>query len=111
MQVTLAATQGYSAALKGFPVSPTGTVVTITVSAPGLIPLGDLEQDLAVPFAADSDPVRFGFLTGPVGLHSVQVRAFAGGTCLGDLTLEISVETGAALEEGRPDGAFAQPCG
>ncbi len=100
--VTLAGTPGASAALKDFPVSPAGTVVTITVSAPGLIPLGDLEQDLAIPFAADSDPVRFGFLAGPVGLHSVQVRAFAGGTCLGDLTLEISVETGATLEEGRP---------
>jgi hypothetical protein len=102
VQVTLAAAQGSSAALKDFPVSPTGTVVTITVSAPGLISLGDLEQDLAVPFAADSEPVRFGFLAGPVGLHTVHVRAFAGGTCLGDLTLEISVETGATLEEGRP---------
>jgi hypothetical protein len=101
VQVTLAAARGASAALKGFPVKPAGTVVTITVSAPGLIPLGDLEQDLTVPFAADSDPVRFGFLAGPIGLHSVQVRAFAGGTCLGDLTLEMSVETGVPLEEGR----------
>jgi hypothetical protein len=101
VQVTLAATRGSSAALKGFPVSPGGTVVTITVSAPGLIPLGDLEQDLTVPSAADSEPVRFGFAAGPVGLHSMQVRAFAGGTCLGDLRLEISVETGVTLEEGR----------
>ena len=106
VQVTLAKTSHASAALKHFPVSPAGTDVTITVSAPGLIPLGDLEQDLAVPFAADSDPVRFGFLAGPVGLHSVQVRAFAGGSCLGDLVLEISVETGAALEEGRPHAAL-----
>lgn len=105
VQVALAAGQGASAALKTFPVGPAGAVVTITVSAPGLIPLGDLEQDLTVPFAADSEPVRFGFRTGPVGLHSVQVRAFAGGTCLGELMLEISVETGAALEEGRPRSA------
>ena len=100
--VTLAATRGASAALKDVSVTLAGTVVTITVSAPGLVPLGDLEQDLTVPFAADSDPVRFGFLAGPVGLHSVQVRVFAGGTCLGDLGLEISVESGAGLEEGRP---------
>ena len=99
--VTLAA-QGASAALKEFAVSLAGTVVTITVSAPGLVPLGDLEQDVTVPFAADSDPVRFGFLAGPAGLHSVRVRVFAGGTCLGDLRLEISVGSGAALEEGRP---------
>lgn len=105
VQVTLAATAGTSAALKRFPVRPAGSNVTITVSAPGLIPLGDLEQDLTVPFSADSDPVRFGFLTGPVGLHSVRIRAFAGGTCLGDLALEISVETGTVLEEGRPRAA------
>ncbi len=105
VQVTLAAGPGSSAALKSFPVRPAGTVVTITVSAPGLIPLGDLEQDLTVPFAADSDPVRFGFLAGTIGLHSVHVRAFADGTCLGDLTLETSVETGVSLEEGRPRAA------
>jgi hypothetical protein len=100
-QVTLAA-RGSSAAMKAFPVSRSGAVVTITVAAPGLLPLGDLEGDLTVPFAQDSDPVRFGFHTGPPGLHSVQVRAFAGGTCLGELTLEISVEAGATLEQGRP---------
>jgi hypothetical protein len=102
VQVTLTAAQGASAGMKDFPVSAAGTVVTITVSAPDLIPLGDLEQDLTVPLARDSDLVRFGFLAGPVGLHSVRVRAFAGGTCLSDLRLEISVETGAAMEEGRP---------
>jgi CHAT domain/Glycosyltransferase family 87 len=102
VQVTLAAVEGASTALKGFPVSLTGTTVTVTVSAPGLIALGDLEQDLMVPFAADSELVRFGFTAGPAGLHSVRVRAFAGGTCLGDLSLEISVEAGAALEQGRP---------
>jgi hypothetical protein len=105
VQVTLVAAQDGSAALKAFPVSATGSVVTITVSAPGLIALGDLEQDLVVPFAADSEPVRFGFRAGPVGLHTVQVRAFAGGTCLGELALEVSVDAGAALEEGRPRSA------
>jgi hypothetical protein len=102
VQITLAASQAASAALKGFLVSPSGALVTITVSAPGLIPRGDLEQDLTVPLSSDSAPVRFGFTAGPVGRHSVQVRAFAGGTCLGDLTLEISVDTWGATEEGRP---------
>jgi serine/threonine protein kinase len=99
--VTLRIGGSSSAALKDFPVSPTGTVLTITVSAPGLIPLGDLEQDLFVPFAADSEPIRFGFITGPAGLHSVVVRAFAHGTFVGELALQISVEPGAVLEEGR----------
>jgi hypothetical protein len=90
-----------STALKSFRVSATGIVLTITVSASGLIAQGDLEQDLFVPLAADSEPLRFGFVTGPAGLHSAVVRAFSGGTFLGELTLQISVEPGAALEEGR----------
>jgi hypothetical protein len=103
--VTLDAIPGAAAALQASPVRTAGTTVTITVSAPGLVFLGDLDQDLTVPLAADSEPVRFGFLTGQSGLHTVTVRAFAGGTCLGELSLPISVETGAALEEGRPQSA------
>jgi serine/threonine protein kinase len=102
VRITLTAVNGASAGLKEFPVPPAGATVTITVSAPGLIPLGDLDQDLSVPFATDSDPVRFGFMVGMGGLHSIDVRAFAAGTCLGELTLQISVESGAALEQGRP---------
>lgn len=106
VMVTLQRDASPSAALKDFPIGLTGTVLTITVSAPGLIPLGDLEQELFVPFAADSEPIRFGFITGPAGLHSVVVRAFSGGTFLGELALQISVEPGAALEEGRGQTAF-----
>jgi hypothetical protein len=106
VRVTRTAVAWASASLKDFPVSPAGARVTITVSAPGLLALGDLDQDLVVPFAADSEPVRFGFLAGRVGLHRVEVRAFAGGTCLGELALQISVETGVAVEEGRPHAAL-----
>jgi hypothetical protein len=106
VMITLQRDASPSTALKGFPVGLTGTVLTITVSSSGLIPLGDLEQDLFVPFAADSEPIRFGFVTGPAGLHSVVVRAFSGGTFLGELTLQISVEPGAALEEGRGQTAL-----
>lgn len=89
-----------SAALKSFTVPRSGTTVVISVSAPGLVSQGDLEQDLFVPFAADSEPIRFGFVTGPAGLHPVVIRAFSGGTFLGELTLEVSVEPGAVLEQG-----------
>jgi CHAT domain len=105
-QITLAAPWWTSAAMEAFPVSPAGTTVTITVSAPGLIPVGDLEQDLAVPSSRDSRPVRFGFIAGPAGLHRVDVRAFIGGTCLAELALQISIEPGAALEEGSPRAAL-----
>ena len=115
VQVTLAGLAGgASTALKSFSVPPAGRSVTITVSAPGIVPLGDLEQDLFVPFAADSEPIRFGFRTGRAGLHAVTIRAFSGGTCLGDLALQVSVEAGAALEEGPPravvlDSLAAEP--
>ncbi len=74
--------------------------MTITVAAPGLAPYDDLEQDLKVPADTDSEPVRFGFRADRIGLHTVTVRAFAGGTFLGELAAQISVEVSAPLEEG-----------
>jgi hypothetical protein len=101
VRITLARPDhGASAELRPMDVPPEGREVTITVSAPGLVPQGDLEQDLRVPQVADSDPVRFSFRADRVGLHTVTVRAFAGGTFVGEHALQISVEVGAALEEG-----------
>ena len=97
------------------PVPPEGLDLVVTVSAPGLTALGDLEQELHVPLAADSDPIRFGFVAGRAGLHEVTVRAFAGGTFLAELALQVSVEVGAALDEGPARvaavGAFASEPG
>src|SRR6266508_1000114 len=116
VRITLAQPdQGTSAPLRTFDVPPEGRDVTITVSAPGLVPQGDLEQDLHVPRAADSDPVRFSFRADRVGLHTVMVRAFAGGTFVGEHAVQISVEVDAALEEGptqiAPVGALASEPG
>jgi hypothetical protein len=102
-RITLSRPAGWhSALLKPFDVPPEGATVTITVSAPGLEPAGDLEHDLHVPAAGDSDPVRFGFTTRRTGLHTVAVRAFRGGTFLAELSAQISVESVARVEEGRP---------
>ncbi len=101
VRITRAAGPGSSVMMDRFPTGPAGATVTVTVSAPGLRPAGDLEQDVPVPPDADSEPVRFGFITGPVGLHLVEVRAFIGGTCLAELALQISVQPGGVLEEGR----------
>ena len=101
VRITLAGQAGGpSSRLKPLDVPPEGRTVTITVAAPGLAPYDDLEQDLKVPADSDSEPVRFGFRADRVGLHTVTVRAFAGGTFLGELAAQISVEVGAALEEG-----------
>jgi hypothetical protein len=103
-----------SAPLKPLEVPSEGREVTIIVTAPGLVTLNDLEQELHVPAAADSEPIRFAFMAGRTGLHQVILRAFAGGTFLGELALEVSVEVGASLEEGSPrsallDGLTAEP--
>jgi CHAT domain len=101
VRITLAAPSGWrSAELRPFDVGPEGRTVTVTVSAPGLQAQTDLEQDLHVPPGADSDYARFGFVAGRAGLHTATVRAFAGGTFLGELAAQISVEIGATLEEG-----------
>lgn len=101
VRITLAAPSGWrSAELRPFDVGPEGRTVTVTVSAPGLQAQSDLEQDLHVLPGADSDYARFGFVAGRAGLHTATVRAFAGGTFLGELAAQISVEIGAALDEG-----------
>jgi Domain of unknown function (DUF4407)/CHAT domain len=100
VQVTLAGQPGASAPLKPMEVPPGGCSIIITVTAQGLMPLGDLEQDLHVPAAADSEPIRFGFMTGRAGLHRMVVRAFAAGTFVGELALQVSVEAGGMLAEG-----------
>ena len=86
-------------ALKSFAVPSAGAKVTICVSPRGLVAVGDLEQEVLVPPHADSEPVRFGFRTGAVGLQTVTVRAFADRTFLGELRMQMSVELGAELEE------------
>ena len=100
VRITLAAPSSGSVPLERLSVPAEGCEVTVTVSAPALVTLGDLEQDVHVPARADSEPVRFSFTTARAGLHRVLVRAFAGGTFLGELALQISVEIGAVLEEG-----------
>lgn len=108
VQVTLDRREAGSALLRSLDVPYEGCDITITVTAPGLRPLGDLEQDLHVPSKGDSDPIRFGFQTDRVGLHHARVRVFAAGTFLGELLLEISVEVGAAMEEGPPRSALLE---
>jgi hypothetical protein len=95
-----------SAALRAFDVPPAGATVTVTVSAPDLEPVGDLEQDVHVPAEGDSDPVRFGFITRRNGLHTVMVRAFRGGTFLGEVLAQLSVDSGATVSAGPPRVAY-----
>lgn len=90
---------GSSVLLKPF--SAPGGIV-ISVSAPGFEFGTDSDQELIVPRAGESDPVRFGLRAVAPGLHRVRADAFAGGTFLGRIELQVSVEVGAGLAEGVP---------
>jgi molecular chaperone DnaK (HSP70) len=91
-----------SASLKWFEPEPHGTAVTLIVQAPmQLRPIGGLEQVLVVPPQGDSEPTRFAFRAEQPGLFKVRITAFIGGTFLGELTAEISVEAHALRTDSR----------
>ncbi|MFF4403188.1 CHAT domain-containing protein [Streptomyces sp. NPDC001404] len=104
VQVTcdLAAIPGASPGvpLRPFALPPDGARLLITVHAPELLALGDLQQELLVPPGRDSDVLRFGLRTTRTGLHTVTVRAFHGGTFLGEARTQISVEDGTPTRDG-----------
>ncbi|WP_327280694.1 MULTISPECIES: hypothetical protein [unclassified Streptomyces] len=93
---------GPGAALRVFDIPADGTRLHVTVHAPGLVALGDLQQELTFRPGHDSDVVRFGLRTAATGLHQVTTRAFRGGTFLGEVHCQISVEHDGPTRDGRP---------
>ncbi|MFE5844258.1 CHAT domain-containing protein [Streptomyces niveus] len=91
---------GGSALMRPMRLPPKGARVTITVHAPGLRVLGDLQQQLTVYPGHDSGVLYFGLRTTVAGLHRVTVRAFRGGTCLGEVRCQISVAEGGVTRDG-----------
>ncbi|KNB52229.1 hypothetical protein AC230_11790 [Streptomyces caatingaensis] len=102
VQVTrdLTATTAPGVTLRPFALPPAGARLLVTVHAPALLALGDLQQELLVPPGRDSDVLRFGLRTTRTGLHTVTVRAFHGGTFLGEARTQISVEEGTPTRDG-----------
>ncbi|WP_327358097.1 CHAT domain-containing protein [Streptomyces sp. NBC_01304] len=96
---------GPGVALRGFALPAQGARLLITVHAPGLLALGDLQQELTVSAGKDSDVLRFGLRTTRTGLHTVTVRAFHGGSFLGEIRVQISVEADVPARDGPPRGA------
>ncbi|WP_159029232.1 CHAT domain-containing protein [Streptomyces viridochromogenes] len=88
--------------LRPFELPAEGARLLITVHAPGLLALGDLQQELWVEPGRDSDVLRFGLRTDRPGAHTVTVRAFRGGSFLGELRLEISVQADVPARDGAP---------
>jgi DivIVA domain-containing protein len=80
---------------------PRGTRVTLVAHTRWeLAPTAPQQQSLTVLGTGTSDPVRFSFHATRPGLFKVKVSAFAGGTFLGELTADVSVESGGRLSRG-----------
>ena len=92
--------------LAGFAVSPTGTQVTVVVQAPSALrPVGALQQVITVTTAGDPPPVRFEFIASEPGPQRLVVTAWAGGTFLAELDLELSVDERTINQGGRYEDA------
>ncbi|SDN19296.1 CHAT domain-containing protein [Streptomyces sp. cf386] len=79
---------------------PDGARVLITIHAPGLVVIDELQQELDVMPGRDSDVLLFRLKAPMPGLHRVTVRAFRGGTFLGEVTCQLSVGHGGVTRDG-----------
>jgi len=68
----------------------------------GLEALDGLDRDVLVPVVGDSDPVRFELAARDVGVGSVKVTAWAGGTFLGEMSLQVTIGVDARSVESPP---------
>ncbi|MEU7799492.1 CHAT domain-containing protein [Micromonospora arborensis] len=95
-----------TAPLANLLVSDDGTPVTVTVHAPaGLHAEGPLQQTVLVLPDEDPNPIRFGFGAHTPGLHRIDVTAWAGGTFLSEVSVEVSVADGGPFRDGQPKTA------
>jgi hypothetical protein len=81
-----------SAPLKPFEVPASGRQLMLLIDAPGLRVLGQRRQMVLVPPGGDSEPVKFDLIGDKPGPQRMSVTAWDGGSYLGELAIEISVE-------------------
>ncbi len=86
--------------LRSFLLPPEGAQVMVTVHAPGLVAVDELQHELHVMPGRDSDVLLFRLRAEKPGLHEVTVRAFRGGTFLGEVTCQMSVGPGSVTRDG-----------
>lgn len=76
--------------LKSFSVPPGGLDVLLVLHAPGLEVLSAQRQTVRVPAAGDSEPVMFELRAPVPGPCRLSITAWAGGTYLGELAVELT---------------------
>jgi hypothetical protein len=111
---SVGAPPGSSAPLKPFEVPASGRQLMLLIDAPGLRVLGQHRQMVLVPPGGDSEPVKFDLIGDRPGPQRMSVTAWDGGSYLGELAIEISVERDSPARpdrtvisearEGRTDG-------
>jgi serine/threonine protein kinase len=80
------------APLSPFEVPAGGRHLALVLYAPGLRVVDDHRQTVLVPPSGDSQPAKFDLIGDDVGLRRISVTAWDGGSYLGELIMEISVE-------------------
>ncbi|MGW7213602.1 CHAT domain-containing protein [Streptomyces collinus] len=90
------------AQLRPFPLPQGGARVLVTIHAPHLVVLNDLQQELHVMPGRDSDVLLFRLKAPVPGPHLVTVRAYRNGSFLGEVTCQISVGHGSVTRDGPP---------
>ncbi|SEE34260.1 Pimeloyl-ACP methyl ester carboxylesterase [Streptomyces sp. KS_5] len=115
LQVQIVCGAGRGVVLPSLALPPEGARLTVTVHAPGLVALDDLQQEVTVLPGKNSSVLRFGLRTDVPGTHVVTVRAFRGASCLGEVRCPITVEPGSVTHDGpqrhAPLGSLAQEPG
>lgn len=89
------------AAIYGLDVPAAGKALLVTVHSPDLVVHGDHEQEIFVPANGDSAPVRFELEGLTPGVRRVRLRAWDGGSCVGEVIAEVTVDENA---RSRADG-------
>ncbi|MCX5262274.1 CHAT domain-containing protein [Streptomyces canus] len=91
---------GRGVQLRSFSLPRVGARLLVTIHAPGLVAIDELQQELHVVPGRDSDVLLFRLKAPMPGLHQVTVRAFRGGTFLGEVICQISVGHGSVTRDG-----------
>lgn len=92
-------------ALRPFSVGIDGRDVVLVLHAPGFQVLGSHRQLIRVPYTGDSDPVMFELRADSPGPQRISVTAWAGGTYLGELILNVAVARYRIRRSGHRDTA------
>jgi len=115
VRLGLSADEQFSSRIKPFPVSPQGTDITLVLlESPGFKPRSRRAAIRLFP-GRDSDWALFDLEAVTEGVHTLRVLAFAGGTDLGELTVQATVggdvATSAMAEHTAPAGRASRDPG